>query len=344
MSASLNPAPTLYNKWQNLLVDEPRLRIRNAANTLDVSELELLLCQPEGTVLLRDYQAILDELPKLGRVMSLARNENCVHEVTGAYPALIREAGGMIGLVHGGEQDIRWFFYCWKFAVAVRSGEGKNERFSLQFFDKSGTAVQKVFLTEDSNRAAYDTIVETFGTETRTVELEAIPHRPGNPAPADPELFKTEWSALQDTHDFFGLLRKHKVSRRGALKHAPEGMVHPLPLTAVPALIKGLAASAVRCMFFVGNRGSIQIFSGEIKKTLRTGPWFNVLDPGFNLHLRDSAIDSAWLVRKPTVDGIVTSVECFDKDGEMVVQVFGDRKPGKEELPRWRALAESLVA
>jgi putative hemin transport protein len=63
-----------------------------------------------------------------------------------------------------------------------------------------------------------------------------------------------------------------------------------------------------------------------------------VLDPHFNLHLNTTAIASSWIVNKPTVDGWVTSLELFAEEGTMIVQFFGARKPGKPELPKWRAL------
>jgi putative hemin transport protein len=68
--------------------------------------------------------------------------------------------------------------------------------------------------------------------------------------------------------------------------------------------------------------------------------WLNVLDPEFNLHLIESSIDQCWIVRKPTLDGFVTSVECFNSHGEQILQVFGKRKPGIEELQEWRKLVE----
>jgi putative hemin transport protein len=68
------------------------------------------------------------------------------------------------------------------------------------------------------------------------------------------------------------------------------------------------------------------------------GPWFNVLDPTFNLHLREDATASAWIVRKPTRDGDVTSLELFDKDGFCFAQLIGARKPGKPELEAWRTI------
>ena len=49
-------------------------------------------------------------------------------------------------------------------------------------------------------------------------------------------------------------------------------------------------------------------------------------------------------MRKPTADGIVTSVELLDPAGKVIVQFFGARKPGIPENEQWRALAEGLVA
>jgi putative hemin transport protein len=66
------------------------------------------------------------------------------------------------------------------------------------------------------------------------------------------------------------------------------------------------------------------------------------MDPDLNLHLRETAIDQTWLVRKPSRDGIVTAVECFDAHGELIVQFFGKRKPGQPELESWRDITAGL--
>jgi putative hemin transport protein len=39
----------------------------------------------------------------------------------------------------------------------------------------------------------------------------------------------------------------------------------------------------------------------------------------------------------------VTSIELFDECGELIAMFFGERKPGKPELPAWRELAHSLA-
>jgi putative hemin transport protein len=68
------------------------------------------------------------------------------------------------------------------------------------------------------------------------------------------------------------------------------------------------------------------------------GPWVNVLDPRFNLHLRADRIASAWAVRKPSQRGDVHSLELYDADGLCFCQIFGARKSGDAERPDWRAL------
>ena len=95
-------------------------------------------------------------------------------------------------------------------------------------------------------------------------------------------------------------------------------------------------------MTFVGNEGAVQIHTGVPERLVETGPWFNVLDPRFNLHLDETQVAEAYVVVKPTVDGVVTSVEGFDAAGRLVVQFFGARKPGLPEHEDWRALVAGL--
>jgi putative hemin transport protein len=68
------------------------------------------------------------------------------------------------------------------------------------------------------------------------------------------------------------------------------------------------------------------------------------LDQNFNLHLREDDVYDSWIVRKPTDDGIVTSLELFDGAGQVIVMVFGERKPGSPELDSWRRVVEDLLA
>jgi len=95
-------------------------------------------------------------------------------------------------------------------------------------------------------------------------------------------------------------------------------------------------------MAFVGNQGCIQIHSGPITNVKPMGPWLNVMDDTFHLHLRLDQITAVWAVRKPTSDGHVTSVEVYDANRELIIQFFGKRQEGHDERAIWRTLVEQL--
>ena len=170
----------------------------------------------------------------------------------------------------------------------------------------------------------------------------ATPSQPD--AVIDANALRVGWSALKDTHHFFALLKKHGTTRTQALRLAGREWAEPLDVRELPKLMEQAGAREVPIMVFVGNRHCIQIHSGPVQNLRWMDTWFNVLDPEFNLHLKTTGVIELWRVRKPSSDGVITSWEAFDADGELVVQLFGARKPGIPERENWRALAEEAVA
>jgi putative hemin transport protein len=333
----------LKEKWEALKAENPHLRIRNAAAELGVSEAELLATNVgEGvTVLKPEFKDILTETEKLGKVMALTRNDECVHERKGTY------LNGDFSSPHaqlfvGEDIDLRIFLNHWKFAFAVVEGDKK----SLQFFGKDGLALHKIYLTKDSNEAAFDAIVEKFTSDEQysIIECEAVaPKAEEKPdSEIDVEGFQKAWRELKDTHDFFMMTRKFGVSRTQALRLAPEGFTKKIDSSKVVNVLEDASEKQLPIMIFVGNRGIIQIHTGNVKKTLWHQQWFNVMDPDFNLHLDITKIAEAWIVKKPTEDGEVTAIEVFNKEGDFIVQFFGKRKPGIPELQEWKNLVADL--
>ena len=107
-------------------------------------------------------------------------------------------------------------------------------------------------------------------------------------------------------------------------------------------MMRAAAEAETPIMCFVGNHGAIQIHTGPVKNIQPMGPWINVLDSTFHMHLRMDHIAECWVVRKPTTDGHVTSLEAYDASGEMIIQFFGKRKEGMVERPDWREILANL--
>ncbi|MEL6675550.1 MAG: ChuX/HutX family heme-like substrate-binding protein [Bacteroidota bacterium] len=348
MENVINP---LAAQWAALKEEQPGLRIRNAAKALDVTEVQLLATRcGDGVKRLKPpFQEILKEIESLGKVMALTRNEEVVHERKGVYlnPSLEH---AHVGLFVGEDIDLRIFFQSWASAFAVEEAFKGKVRRSLQFFAKDGYAIHKIYLTPHSDVAAFEVLVAKYLHEDQSPIQEGIePVKEKEAEKPDAEIdvatFQEGWRKLEDTHQFFGLVKKHKLSRSQALRLAPEGnYAVPVKPQALRDIITKASEKQVPIMVFVGNQGMIQIHSGPVKKLLDYQQWFNIMDPDFNLHVNEPAITQTWVVRKPTEDGTVTALECFNEKGDQVVQFFGKRKPGIPELEGWREIVAEVEA
>lgn len=335
----------LYAEYQALSQAEPALRARELAERLYVSEAELVACrQGRGSQRLRpEFENLLKSLEPLGEVMVLTRNEQAVHERKGVYRNVTFSREGRMGLVLADEIDLRLFMQHWHSAFYL---EEKGRR-SLQFFDPQGQAIHKIYSTDETDADAWQALVTRFlDPEPGPLELvedtaaSAPPQTP--PASFDRDAFRRDWAALRDVHEYHRLLRKHGLSRTLALREIGDRWSSELMQESLAAALELAAKREQEIMVFVGNRACIQIHTGTVSRLLETGPWFNVLDRRFNLHLRLDRVSEVWAITRPTSDGIVTSIEGFNAQGESVITLFGKRKPGQAELKGWREIVDEV--
>jgi putative hemin transport protein len=335
----------LAARWSRLRGEQPTLRIRDAATTLGVSEAELVATGigTTATPLAADWRSILSEMPQVGRVMCLTRNEHCVHERHGRFEDV--QVTGPHGLVLGPDIDLRLFLGSWKHGFAVREPLKQGERLSLQFFDGSGEAVHKIYATDETDRAAFDALIARHRAAA-PAELAVAPRAADTVDRPDSEIdvegLRRAWRAMKDTHEFFGMLGKFKVGRVQALRLVGEEFARELPPRALRSAMEAASADGTPIMIFVGSGGCIQIHSGPIERLVEVHGWFNVLDPAFNLHLREAGVARVFSVRKPTEDGVVTSIEAFCNRDRNILLMFGARKPGKPELEPWRSIVARI--
>lgn len=336
----------LKEKWDALKAENPRLRIKDAAEQLGVTEVELLVldCGQSVTRLKSDWKTIYPKLPEFGEVMALTRNDASVLEQTGVYGK--SSVRGPMALTVGEDIDLRSFLMQWGSVFAVTHPEGFRFKYSLQIFSIDGHAVHKIYLGEKSNLDIFESLVDELKSDDQTTtqalvenfeEAEVLEN-----TEIDQEAFIADWDALKDVHDFMKMLKKHKTCRTQAYEFVGDSRARKISNDEITPLLNHISEAGIDIMIFNGNRGQIQIYTGPANKIVEMGEWTNILDPKVNLHLKKDLIDSIWVVTKPTVDGPVTSVEVFDKNGETLVSFFGKRKEGQQEMPEWRAITEKL--
>ena len=340
------PRGEIKTRFDDLKAKRPRERARELALEIGTSEAELLGSRTSEEIirLEGDWAELIRSLPSLGSVMVLTRNDDCVHEKHGEFNNI--SIGPGHGIVLNKDIDLRLFMSHWHFGFAVSEVVASGKRHSLQFFDIDGQAVHKVYLPSDSNLKPYRALVSRFAAPNQTSDLMTHSLPSGRENAPDEELdkdnFLTHWKNLKDTHHFFGMLHEFGVGRRQSMRLAEGKFTRRLANDCLGKLLDNAVKDQTSIMCFVGNPGCIQIHTGVIHKTAIMGHWLNILDKNFNLHLNQNSVESIWAVQKPTSDGIVTSVEIFNKAGNCFCQFFGERKPGKTELSGWREIVANL--
>ncbi|CAN7325626.1 hemin-degrading factor [Polaromonas sp. LjRoot131] len=352
-TASLNPA-ALRERFA--AARSSGKRAKDAAESIGITEGQAVAAHAgahelalKATPLKGPWVEILQALELCGPVMALTRNESTVHEKTGVYRNI--SAQGHMGLALGEEIDLRIFFSRWHagFYVFEPANDPKNAASeSLQFFDAHGVAVHKVFARPETDREAFRDVANQF-TDADKVDTftPAVPKPSPKPdADIDAAALAQGWSEMKDTHEFFGLIGKAGAERQQAFRLVEGRFTQKAELTIVRKLLDEASMDGTPIMVFVGSLGCIQIHTGPVKRiepmVTPTAQWINVLDAGFNLHLREDMVKSAWIVEKPTTEGLVTSVEVFDGTGELMAMFFGARKPGVPELQAWRDIVARL--
>jgi len=325
-------------------------RHKDAAHAIGISEGQAIALHAgrsghaiEATPLGAPWLELLQGLEPCGPVLALTRNDSTVHEKTGTYRNL--SGSEQIALALGEEIDLRLFLHQWHAGFAVREGLS----LSLQFFNSAGVAVHKIFARDATDRMAFEALIARHaqpGLDKAFVAAGAKP-APRPDGAIDATALSGAWAEMKDTHEFFGLLKKFDVERQQSLRLTEGAFTRRASKAAVRELLHEAAFDGTAIMVFVGSPGCIQIHTGPVQRIepmeMHGMQWLNVLDPGFNLHLREDLIASVWIVQKPTSDGVVTSVEAFDADGALMAMFFGSRKPGKPELEAWRAIVAKLT-
>ncbi|MGE0501844.1 MAG: hemin-degrading factor [Rhizobiaceae bacterium] len=342
MDAIVKPEPAAIRQAR---ADNPKMRERDLATQLGVSEAEFVAawCGEGVTRIEPRVNDLLSGLEAVGEVMALTRNESAVHEKIGVYDKVV--PGDQNAMVLGEQIDLRIFPKVWKHGFLVEKRDGDEIRHSMQFFDGAGDAVHKVHLRPNSNLYAFQNLASSLVSADQSHAVSVTPPVAGSASSEDAagaEELRERWSRMTDVHQFFGMLRELKIARQDAVRMVGQDYAWQLDRDALTAMLHHAAGGQIPIMCFVGNRGCIQIHHGPIASIKPMGPWINILDETFHMHLRTDHVRELWAVRKPTRDGHVTSLEAYGAAGDLIIQFFGYRQEGAGERAEWRELAETL--
>lgn len=318
----------LFNLKQQkaeLLAGEKPPRAREAAKKLNISEAEYVALSCGESVYALNTELLLDlfkQLHRLGEVMALTRNDAVVLEHHGIYSNPIIKQNHII--INEPDMDLRLKVSAWKYAFAVDEGG----RQSFQFFDIFGQAVHKIYMTKQSNLQTYDDLVSQFTINCdfeimnvqKKLTAASLPASILNPE-VNKKAIQQDWLTLDNPHQIDALFQSYGLTRPQAYRYLTDAAI-PLQKNALQPVLEKSAENNWSLLMFVPNDSATQIHNGSVHKLLTMGPWFNVLDPKFNMHANLQLITETWLVVKNTNGESVPSVELFDTEGKAVMMVY----------------------
>ena len=308
-----------------------QLQILNRDFEIEILEIDRLI------PLKNNWKELLQELKNFGKVTVTTYNDSAYIKKTGIYDEL--SFNGPVGQALTHEIDLRLFLMHWHYGVIALTNT-----LDLYFFDKSGSLVHQISILEP-NKAMIDSlskyfsddVIDKISFENYKIESEK------NDEEIDKQGLQSDWKNLKDTHEFFQMLKKFNVSRTQALRLGSAEFVIEISKDSIYKLLKNAIDQEVSIMAFVGSRGCIQIHTDPINVLIQRGSFLILDEQNLYLSLNTDNFKSCYIVKKPTIDGIVTSVEVFDDKDEMIVQFFGERKPGTQESESWRNLLCTIL-
>ncbi|MPQ77318.1 ChuX/HutX family heme-like substrate-binding protein [Hydrogenovibrio sp. JE_KL2] len=315
---------TLKQKKLELAQSERPPRAREAAKTLGISEAEYVALDcGEGVQALNMTRIteILLGVPLIGEVMALTRNDAAVMEHHGKYTGAAMRKGLLVFSSPDSLIDLRLRINAWQFGFAV----DENGRHSLQFFDQYGRAAHKIYMTEYSDFEAYLGLIAEFEAPDCFDEIKRLkmPAETATPLPeVDVQALRKDWRSIEDSHHVNALLKAYGLTRPQVYERLGDD-AKQLDKDGLKTLLETASEQQWRLNMFAPNGVATQIHSGPVSKIVEMGPWLNVLDPKFNLHLNATLVTQVWSVSK-YLDGRVNSrsVQLFDANQQSVMMVY----------------------
>lgn len=331
-----------YPHYCELKQQHPEKYARDLAAMMGISEAELTFARigHQARMLRPAMRELLHALEAVGETKCITRNDYAVHEHLGVFSNIhLNDHAGIV--LNPRALDLRVFVNQWASVFHLQEMTGHGARQSIQFFDLHGDAVLKVYTTENTHMDAWQQLIAGYRSESPASFSVTTAIPPTFAGEIDAARIESEWRAMTDVHQFFRLLKKHDVSRQQAFRAVSDDLAWQVSNPSLARLLDQVCQDGNEIMIFVGNRACVQIFTGTIEKVMPMRNWLNIFNPAFTLHLQEEQIAESWITRKPTADGMVTSLELFAADGTQIAQIYGQRSEGQPEQPRWR---EQLAA
>ena len=285
--------------------ENKKLRIKDIANHLEVSEAELLTTQIDNSSLkylkISDYNIFFKELFKSHKVMFLIRSDFIVHEKVIVCSEIEYHKNKIF---FKNKKPLTDFdFKKIENSFFEKKTHQNKPLLSFQFFDQYGNAILKIFL-KSKDYSVFESLSDKFSfvydynLQKNILKKNEISERKKS---LNLDSFQNQYTKRIKTDNL--ILRK---ILENASKHKFPIQIHAL-----------------------GNY-SIQYHFGSVKNIMDFGPWINVIDKNFNIHVMENKINNNYITIKEVDGKYFYQIQILDENNNLILVVSADDKYQKE--------------
>ena len=293
----------LKSKWKELILssDKKNIRIRDAARQLDVSEAELLSTKINNNVkflLISDYEIIFKQIFKsVNKLMFLIRNDYAVHEKNISTKKIKIIDNKIINLDENNQTLLSFDYSDFKFCFYELKNHAGRKLSSFQIFDKYGCSLLKIYNKDDDYHNFEKVFLKYYADynyELQSIQKNEQSNNSANLDSINRYYLKSNYS-----------LKNNDIKNKNILRFI------------ITCASKGKCPIQIHV---IGNN-SIQYHRDIVENIKDFGPWFNVIDKYFNIHVLESKIKRSQFIEYTIKNKKYYSIECLDQFNTHVVGI-----------------------
>jgi len=206
--------------------------------------------------------------------------------------------------------------------------------------DHIRTPLHQILLHDSSRADAFPPIVSGFTTAERSPALEIFHTETiataDKIARIDIDALRADWAAADKTAGVFMGQTAFDSGRLHKLRLVGKVFAHQVGKDSVRIVLQKMADLGCTVVALIGDAGTMQAHQGQPEQIRGGDAGLDILNRDHRLRLREDHIDTVWVAKKPTADGMMTSLELFNRRGVGIARFFSKPEAGKPERREWR--------
>ena len=299
MQSNKKKLESLKEKWASLLSSNKKIRIRDAADKMHVSEAELLSTEiNEGVsfLLIPELEIFIKDIMMIDRIMLLIRSDNIVHEKTIKTNTLKLKDNQIIDMENNKSLLLEFDKKLFKYAFFQKKMHANRELRSFQFFNDKGHANLKIYL-KGKDLYAFDSIALKYESKYN-YEMQSN--------------LNIESS---DYVDFsLNIYLPFNIDRAAPI-------INDIDSKSLRLILERASKMKTPIQIHALGLGAIQYHMGTVKNIVDYGPWINIIDQNFNLHVLEKGLHTATLNQYKSNEGQQYLVNFFDVKNNHVLGI-----------------------